>query len=190
MAERHSSLWRCVSRLEYGKQYCHQSPTMDEYKLHDAITEAINRILEDKDEILATVTEAIRAAFSKENGSGDMLALRQRRADLKLSIESLMNGVVNSMISSDELDNQFREAMAECDRLDEAIKQQERERAAEECENTRLTEIIRTIQETPCALNEYDDTLVRKIIDTVTVDSKNQITVSFGYGVDIPIAIS
>ena len=35
-------VWRCVSRLEYGKKYCHNSPTMDEDKLHSAILAALN----------------------------------------------------------------------------------------------------------------------------------------------------
>jgi len=48
---------------------------------------------------------------------------------------------------------------------------------------------MRMIQDSPCALTEYDDTLVRRIVERVTVDGKEQITVSFGYGVDVPIRI-
>ena len=36
------TVWRCVSRLEFGTKYCHASPTMDEEKLHQAILESIN----------------------------------------------------------------------------------------------------------------------------------------------------
>ncbi|MDE7243401.1 MAG: recombinase family protein, partial [Oscillospiraceae bacterium] len=35
-------VWRCVSRLEFGKKYCHDSPTVDEEKLHRAILAALN----------------------------------------------------------------------------------------------------------------------------------------------------
>ena len=30
-------VWRCISRLEFGKQYCHNSPTLEEAALHQAI---------------------------------------------------------------------------------------------------------------------------------------------------------
>ena len=30
-------VWRCISRLDYGKKYCHDSPTMDEEPLQRAI---------------------------------------------------------------------------------------------------------------------------------------------------------
>jgi len=58
-----------------------------------------------------------------------------------------------------------------------------------ECENARLKEIMQRIRETPCALTEYDDLLVRQIVERVTVDSKEQLTVSFGQGVDIQVQI-
>ena len=33
-------VWRCVSRLDYGKKYCHSSPTLDEVPLQQAIIAA------------------------------------------------------------------------------------------------------------------------------------------------------
>ena len=35
-------VWRCVSRLDYGKKYCHYSPTLDEIPLQQSILAAIN----------------------------------------------------------------------------------------------------------------------------------------------------
>ena len=39
-------VWRCVSRLEFGTKYCHDSPSMDENKLHQAILEGINEFVQ------------------------------------------------------------------------------------------------------------------------------------------------
>ena len=73
--------------------------------------------------------------------------------------------------------------------LEQAIQQRDLEQRAAECENARLKEIMQRIRETPCALTEYDDLLVRQIVERVTVDSKEQITVIFGQGVDIQVQI-
>ena len=35
-------VWRCLSRLEHGKKYCPESPTIKEEQLHKAIIHAIN----------------------------------------------------------------------------------------------------------------------------------------------------
>ncbi len=180
-------VWRCISRLTYAKQYCHDSPTLDEYKIHAAIVEAINLILENKDEILETVTEAIRVAFDNGKGGLDMAALRQRRTDLQLMMDNLIEQVMKDGQESEEMDRQLKSAMEELERLEQAIQQRDLEQRAAECENARLKEIMQRIRETPCALTEYDDLLVRQIVERVTVDSKDQLTVSLGQGVDIQV---
>lgn len=42
-------VWRCVSRLDYGTKYCHQSPTMDEEPLQRAILAAISSVMAPKE---------------------------------------------------------------------------------------------------------------------------------------------
>ncbi len=44
--EKKRIVWRCISRLEFGTKYCHDSPTMDEDKLHQAIPEGINEFIQ------------------------------------------------------------------------------------------------------------------------------------------------
>ena len=151
--------------------------------------EAINIILENRDEILETVAEAIRVAFDNGKSGLDMAALRQRRTDLRLLLDNLIEQVMKDGKESEEMDRQLKSSMEELERLEEAIQQQDLEQRAAECENARLKQILQRIQETPCALTEYDDRLVRQIVERVTVDSKDHLTVSFGQGVDIQVQI-
>ena len=44
-------VWRCISRLDHGKKYCSESPTIHEDKLHRAILQAVNEYLGCGDEI-------------------------------------------------------------------------------------------------------------------------------------------
>ena len=44
-------VWRCVSRLDYGTKYCHNSPTLDEEPLRRAILAAINRAMSGGEEL-------------------------------------------------------------------------------------------------------------------------------------------
>lgn len=48
-------VWRCISRLDYGKKYCHQSPTMEEASLQNAIMETILKTAKVNPEILQTL---------------------------------------------------------------------------------------------------------------------------------------
>ena len=44
--------WRCISRLDYGKRYCHDSPTLREIPLQNAILAAINEAMEPEDVVI------------------------------------------------------------------------------------------------------------------------------------------
>ena len=46
------SVWRCTSRLNYGTKYCHDSPTIKEEPLQNAILAAINAAMSDKPSLL------------------------------------------------------------------------------------------------------------------------------------------
>ena len=48
---RSATIWRCVSRLEFGTKYCHHSPTLDEDRLHAAILEALNEFAQAGSEV-------------------------------------------------------------------------------------------------------------------------------------------
>jgi len=45
------AVWRCISRLDHGKRYCTDSPTIHEDKLHKAILQAVNEYLGYRNEI-------------------------------------------------------------------------------------------------------------------------------------------
>ena len=48
-----------MSRLQYGKKYCHSSPTIAEETLHNAIVEAINKFREVQSEVSQTLREIL-----------------------------------------------------------------------------------------------------------------------------------
>ena len=41
-------VWRCISRLDYGKKYCPDSPSVKEESLQNAIVECIRQVIEDE----------------------------------------------------------------------------------------------------------------------------------------------
>lgn len=62
-------VWRCISRLEFGTRYCKESPTLEEDALHAAILGAMQRLIENKDELVASIKEFIRLAFQDDDSS-------------------------------------------------------------------------------------------------------------------------
>ena len=76
-------VWRCVSRLEFGTKYCHNSPTLDESKLHSAILAAMNECAAIRQEVCPDVL-AMNMGDAELNAK--MKALTDEKESLKAQI--------------------------------------------------------------------------------------------------------
>jgi len=65
--EKKKIVWRCISRLEYGKKFCHNSPPLDEEKLHKAIIAALNKYVANREELCSSAYDLIRLSNSGGN---------------------------------------------------------------------------------------------------------------------------
>lgn len=101
-------VWRCISRLEFGTKYCHNSPTMAEEKLHTAILAAMNICAGDRRAVDNTVREFAAIAKSGwENDGVSLLALRERLTALTAEEQRLLDKVLENMDDSN-LNDQLR----------------------------------------------------------------------------------
>ena len=55
-------VWRCISRLDYGKKYCKNSPSIEENALQSAIMRAISESATENLEVLDVVKQHIAMA--------------------------------------------------------------------------------------------------------------------------------
>ena len=84
-------VWRCINRLDYGKKYCHSSPTLDEALLQQAIIAALNTVLPDLDGRIRQITEALEAEVIPFPGSGMSLGdIDRRLAELEAQFQRLL----------------------------------------------------------------------------------------------------
>ena len=58
-------VWRCINRVEFGKRYCGDSPSIPEEVLHHAILEAIRSLVQNhQKDIEANLENALLDSFS------------------------------------------------------------------------------------------------------------------------------
>lgn len=176
-------VWRCISRLEHGTKHCKDSPTIHEYQIQSAIIQAINQIFEDKEAIIETAKQAIRAAFGDHNT--EMTTLHQRKKDLKLILDELMSR--NAPL--EDMEVALQENFSQLEQVNTLIQEQQMRDAAAENEDARLKEVFDTLQNMPNCLTEYDDMLVRQIISSVTVLRQNTIKVKFECGAEVEVGL-
>jgi hypothetical protein len=166
-------VWRCVTRIEQGPETC-KNRTVKEGDLFDAVMTAINRLLAGGDNMIRTLEENIHAVI------GDT-------TEYKISeINKLLEEKQKEVISLANKGNDYEFLANEIDKLREERQRLLVEDASLSGENERINELIGFIRRNKYRTLLYDDTLVRKLIQNVTVYEKHFV-ISFKSGIEIEV---
>lgn len=184
-------VWRCVSRLESGVEACPNSITIDEEILHKAILRSIGEITADQTEMLSVLKKSLETAIHTENPTTNENSIRERIQELENRMIGLVEQTTEQLIGEDELDNQIRSMSDELNSLRRMLEDTVRHNATSHSNAARLRILFEEIDRQPISLEEYNDSLVRQLIEQITVDAENEsIAVQFVGGVVIREAIA
>ena len=174
-------VWRCISRLEFGTKYCHDSPTMDEDKLHQAILESINELIQTGQGVGDELLDLASIVQQGINADGiDPLTLRNRLDALTAQQAELLDKVLEDMDNT-ELTDQLKAIAEEKQAILEqlgAIQQDEEQRAGQEA---RRRELAEWLNQQRTEFTEYDDTITRKYVERITVVDAETVRIKFRY---------
>ena len=178
-------VWRCVSRVDYGSKYCHDSPTLDEEPLHRAVLAAINSAVNDKDNIVYN----LKAAMEKELApvAGQQLSLSEIDNRLERLNTEFSKVLVEASESGDQAaySDRFRDIMQK----QTALKAQRDEIQGMLAESGKAAAHIEQCRQaaetTPSAITEWDEALIRQVVESVTVETGSEIIVALKSGASI-----
>lgn len=175
-------VWRCVSRLDFGKKYCHASPTMDEGPLQEAIMAAVNTRMPQKMDVVTQITDALLQEAMPSRGSAMTLGEVKRRIE-ELTAE--FDQLLELDACGNENDRRFAEIakeMAELKRQQERIAAQLRNnQEAQE----RAHSIETALDQEDHHLTQWDEEMIRQLVHTVKVISADHIRVYLNDGTEI-----
>ena len=175
--------WRCINRIQYGKKKCHSSPTVEEQALHRAIVSAINEFCEVKDDVAKALRESITEVLDP-NLNGSVQAAQQRIDELAHNIDELIKlATVPETAQSAMSDiEKFSEEMKT---LREFIETEKTKQMTAQRGSAELDAILERLENENFTMTEYDDVAVRQLIEKITVERKDTITVTFKGGFEV-----
>ena len=177
--------WRCISRLEYGKKYCHESPTLRELPLQTAILAAINSAMSMKPALLDRIRNAVSLELLPAQGQTMSLAdIEHRLAQLDEQFQQLLAEAIDAD-DKEACNAQFTEILTEQTALKkqkETILQSSTD-ADHVC--TRMKQAEQAIENTAQTITEWNENAVRQIVERVTVLSADEILVRIKGGAEI-----
>lgn len=151
----HASLWRCRTRLE-NKDQCH-ARTVSEEALISAFLDELNEMVRNSDEYLKRLTKNLETAINVVDPD-NAEALAARMAELQ-----------QELIDRTEKRENYDDLAEEILRLRELQEKTVMDDTAKAEHKKRISELRSFIRSQPSEITEFDESLVKKLLERVTV---------------------
>jgi len=183
------AVWRCTSRLDYGRKYCLNSPTLDEEPLQQAILNAINSVMSDHSALAEQLRDTMEQELSPIPGESMSLGDIDRAiADLGRQFTALLSEAADAG-NADGYTARFQSistAMAEFKRRKAIIQQLRQE---QDQTDRRMQRVTMALKSTSNRLTEWDDGTIYQLLEKVTVLSRECVRVTLRDGLEIEQAV-
>lgn len=170
---KHSTVWRCCTRVEHGPKNC-AAPTIQESDLQNAVVKAIQKMWGGKNVFLSVLEENIKVVL--ENESGAQIAEIDRRLEaLQQELLQLANGKKEYGNVADEI-HKLREQRQD-------VLAQDAERDGRRQRIGKMGTFLGEQVNEPLG---YDEQLVRRLVEKITV-YEDRLVVEFKSGLEIDV---
>ena len=182
--------WRCISRLEYGRKYCHESPTLREIPLQNAILAAINSAMSDKAALIGHIKDAMSLELLPVQGQTMSLAdIGRRLAQLDEQFQRLLAEAIDTE-DKDACNAQFAEILAEQTVLKKQKESIQQSSANADRVCARMRQAEQALEAAAPTFTEWDETTIRQLVERVTVLSADEVLVRLKSGAEIKQTIN
>lgn len=173
------AVWRCISRMEYGKKYCPDSPTIEEVVIHNAIVQAIREVADDEGQQSAVknLQFHIRKYFGVESNETDTISEERRLIELK---ETVLQMAADGNASNED----YMTISKEISQVKKAIADKRAKKAEYSANESRMNEVLTMLDALKNHPISYNDSAVRQLIDCIKVISKTELLIIFKGGIE------
>ena len=179
-------VWRCISRLDYGKHYCPDSVTVPEPALQAAIVRALKHFNAENEATYLTLMKATIGDAIGLNGGSEEIDLLNRRIDALN--KKMMNMVAEAIQSGQDIEDneeEFKEISENIAQLKNRITAIQESQTEDGSLSDRLAQIQDIIDQREQNKDQYDDAIVRQMIECIKVHKDGKLTIIFGGGYEI-----
>lgn len=170
---KHSTVWRCCTRVEHGPTAC-DAPTIQEPDLQAAVVQAINLTLGNRENMMVILQKNVETVIRQEDETSSE-GIETKLLDLQKELLKLANSKKDYNSVADEID-----------RLRELKQNAMVESAEREGLKQRIREMREFLEQQSTEVTEYDELLVRRLIEKVTVyDGRFEVEFKSGAKVDV-----
>ena len=177
-------MWRCISRVEYGKKYCPDSPSIEEATLQTAIIAALNEAMGDKQTLIQTITDAMEKELTLIPGEHISISdINMRISELEKEFSNILP--LASQYGSDIYKERFQTILTEITELKEKRSLLEEKLKMNKEANLKIVTARQVMEDSSAEITKWDESTIRRLVETVKVLSADEIEVYVKGGIQI-----
>lgn len=177
------AVWRCDSRLKNGIKVCTHSPTLYETALHEAVMTAINSVVEEQSEFVEAFRENVIRVIGSYQTSGVSIEYDEQLESLQRQMMALIEDSVKKECADEDFDQKYRVIADEIKDLKKKKRKQLRKNQLADAYEQRLGGMDGYMKKTNYLKRQFDDDLVRRLIQSIKVISESKIEIQFKSGI-------
>ena len=172
-------VWRCGAHQDKAAS-CPDSPTIEEAALQSAVMEAISQQYIHKGEAMEITMQSIRSVLTPET-AGSEYAIRTKINELQKERKALLT---KALAENDDgkYDFQFLRIKRELEQLQAQLEGVQATQKSQTVDEARMAEIAALLEQFRESDLPFDNILVRKVVDTVRVESAEKLEITFKDG--------
>ena len=183
-------VWRCINRLEHGTKRCHESPTLKEEVIQEAIMGKLHSLSIDQEEenFLNGVKEDILRAAKVVGGACTEEEIDKTIEELRDQLMDYVGMAAREHGGENWYSDRMRKLglqISELKRRRESIREQEKIRDEYEYLDQEISRIIGETGGTSGA--EFDNIFIRQIVQEIRVISKNKLQIQLRTGMVLDV---
>lgn len=178
------AVWRCISRLEHGKRYCTNSPTLNETVLEKAILNAVNEYFGCRDEI-AEILKANIGSVLEYQGQDEIISIENRLKEIDQSRNDLIGLIASGGCDEDKLDGEFEKLYMEEQSLKEQKEDLKEKMRLSADTQDKIDSAMDMIKDESLRLEFFDNVIIRKLVECIKVKSKTELLIIFKGGIEV-----
>ena len=185
-------VWRCINRLEHGTKRCHESPTLKEEVIQEAIMGKLHSLSIDQEEenFLNGVKEDILRAAKVVGGACTEKEIDKTIEELRDQLMDYVGMAAREHGGENWYSDRMRKLglqISELKKRRESIREQEKIRDEYEYLDQEISRIIGETGGTSGA--EFDNIFIRQIVREIRVISKNKLQIQLRTGMMLDVKL-
>lgn len=178
-----SAVWRCENRLKNGTKNCKSSPTLKEEVLQEMVMTAINSVVKNRGEFVDAFRENVIQVIGSYSTKNIPTEYDGQIEKLQGEMLALIDENAKKGSITEDFDEKYQRIAEQIKNLKQKKLDMVRERKQAESLQQRVTDMNDCLKKATCEVREFDNDLVRRLLQNIRIISKELIEIQFKSGI-------